>query len=269
MERIIGTALISLIAFISSGSAQNYRLHDDQSIGWIAFTGGIPISPKLDLYLEYQWRRTGAQYFNQWEQSLARVGFTYALLPGIKFRAGYGFIETFPYGEYPINSFGKVFPEHRIFESFILNHSQERFTFMHRYMLEQRFLGTYANATENRIDSYTFVNRLRYQGRIQMPIQGKTLDAKEFYLAAWDEIFIGFGKKVNANVFDQNRFAFLLGFAVRKDLKIEGGYFSQIIQLSRTIQQHPVFQQNSGMIFAVSFFPEGKQKQKTKQIQSG
>jgi hypothetical protein len=84
--------------------------------------------------------------------------------------------------------------------------------------------------------------------RLQVPLQGATLDDKEFYLAAFDEIFIGFGKKVNQNVFDQNRVNLLAGYRVNKSLRVEAGYLQQIAQLPRRIDERNVYQYNSGLL---------------------
>jgi len=89
---------------------------------------------------------------------------------------------------------------------------------------------------------------------MQCPFRGKTLDDQEFYAAAYDEIFIGFGKNVNENVFDQNRIGLLIGYRFSKKIRVEGGYFNQILQLPReiTLPDSPngrnVFQYNSGFI---------------------
>ncbi len=90
--------------------------------------------------------------------------------------------------------------------------------------------------------------------RMQCPLMGQTLDDKEIYAVAYDEIFVGFGENVNENVFDQNRLAVLLGFRFNKTIRIEGGYFNQILQLPREIilpdspNGRNVFQYNSGFI---------------------
>jgi hypothetical protein len=68
-------------------------------------------------------------------------------------------------------------------------------------------------------------------------------------VAAYDEVFIGFGPQVNANIFDQNRFGALLGYRFSKTLRSELGYLSQIIQFGRQIGGKNVFQYNNGFVF--------------------
>ena len=61
-------------------------------------------------------------------------------------------------------------------------------------------------------------------------------------------LFIGFGKNVNVNVFDQNRVAVLLGYKFSPSLRIEGGYLNQTVQLGREVNGRNVFQYNNGII---------------------
>lgn len=87
--------------------------------------------------------------------------------------------------------------------------------------------------------------------RMQIPLKGKIIDNKTPYAAVYDEVFIGFGKNVNENVFDQNRVGLLLGYQFSPKLKMEGGYISQVAQLPREVNGRNVFQYNNGFIFSV------------------
>jgi len=89
--------------------------------------------------------------------------------------------------------------------------------------------------------------------RLQVPLKGKEIEDKTPYLALYDEIFIGFGENVNANVFDQNRIGVLLGYRFNKKLRIEGGYLNQTIQFGRQINGQNVFQNNNGLIINANF----------------
>ena len=106
----------------------------------------------------------------------------------------------------------------------------------HRYRLEQRWIGKFAKAESTSPESYTYMNRFRHMLRAQMPLQGPTLDNREFYAAASDEVFIGFGKNVQENIFDQNRLYLLAGYQFSKHFRLEGGYFQQVLQFTREIK---------------------------------
>ena len=226
--------------------AQNNRLNIHENIGWYNYFGTFKLSNSFSIHTEYQWRRD--EFISKWQQSLARVGINYQLNPRVLFRMGYAFIETYAYGEIPINSFGKSFSEHRIFEMLQLSHKEGIIDFSHRFMLEQRFVGRYSNANQTKEDDYPLLNRMRYMMRLQVPLKGKEIKDNTPYFAFYDEIFIGFGKNVNANIFDQNRIGVLLGYRFNKNIRLEGGYLNQTLQFGRLINGMNVFQTNNGII---------------------
>ncbi len=69
----------------------------------------------------------------------------------------------------------------------------------------------------------------------------------------YDEIFVGFGANVQANIFDQNRIGILLGYRFNKNVRIEGGVLNQILQFGRQINGKNVIQNNNGIILNASF----------------
>ena len=69
----------------------------------------------------------------------------------------------------------------------------------------------------------------------------------------YEEIFIGFGKNVNENIFDQNRIGILLGYRFNPIVRIEAGYLNRILQLGREVNNRNVFQQNNGIILNANF----------------
>jgi hypothetical protein len=238
--------LLCLLLGTLSLSAQNTRITTYNRIGWYNYFGTFRFSEKFSLHTEYQWRRNN--FITEWQQSLLRVGLTYHLNPRVLFRVGYAWVETFPYGEIPINSFGKTFTEHRTFQMVQLSHKEGIIDFSHRFMLEQRFVGRYNSATEVTEAEYPLMHRFRYMFRTQIPLKGKEIKDKTPYIALYDEILIGFGKNVNANIFDQNRIGVLIGYRVNKYFRFEGGYLNQILELGRQVNGRNVFQMNNGFL---------------------
>jgi hypothetical protein len=94
---------------------------------------------------------------------------------------------------------------------------------------------------------------MRYMLRLQTALTGKEIKDKTAYIAVYDEIFIGFGKNVNANVFDQNRVGALIGYRFNKNVNIEAGYLNQISMFGRQIAGQNVFQYNNGLIVNAVF----------------
>jgi hypothetical protein len=241
-----------LIYFYANNiTAQNTRISDKNTIGWFNNFTTLKLSNKWSGHLEYQWRREN--FVTDWQQSLFRTGINYQLNNKITFRLGYAWIETFPYGDIPIQAAGKRFPEHRVYQMATITDNINRVEMSHRFMLEQRWTGRYISAASAKSDDFIFLNRLRYMYRMQTALGKKTITDKTAYAAIYDEIFLGFGKNVNENVFDQNRLAILVGYRFNKKLRIEGSLFQQLLQLGREVNNSNVFQYNNGIILNTFF----------------
>src|SRR4051794_35639499 len=111
MRKIVLVIATTLLAHLLT--AQN-RLSEYNTIGWYTTTITPAISKKISLHGEYQWRRDNL--IKDWQQSLLRVGVNYKITPQVTVHAGYGWIQTFPYGTYNLASVPKSYPEHRIYE---------------------------------------------------------------------------------------------------------------------------------------------------------
>lgn len=219
--------------------AQNDRVNDYNNTNWFQLFGTINLDKKWSLHTEYQWRRTDG--LKNWQQSLLRIGVNRKLNEQVTVHLGYGWIETFPYGDVPIASAG-TFPEHRIYEQISFKQPIKKWTFTHRFRIEQRWLGRVKPGTDREIEAWTYLNRFRYQFKTQYYLTSK------FYLAAADEIFIGAGKNVGVNIFDQNRVFLLAGFKLNKNISLEGGYFNQTLQQGRRVNNNTIMQRNNGIV---------------------
>lgn len=238
--------LLAILLIPVFAAAQNNRMNTSGNIGWYNFFGTIKLNDQWGLHTEYQWRRDN--FITDWQQGLLRIGVNYQLNPRVLFRVGYAWIETFPYGEIPINSLGRDFTEHRIFEMVQMSHKEGLLDFSHRFMLEQRFVGRYSSVNVTREDDFPLLHRMRYMIRLQIPLEGTEIKDNTPYAAVYDELFIGFGKNVNANVFDQNRIGALLGYRFNKNFRLEAGYLNQTLQFGRQINGQNIFQNNHGFI---------------------
>jgi Protein of unknown function (DUF2490) len=244
MKKIV---LIPLLLLVIKLSAQNDRVNDFNYINWLQTFNTISLNKKWSLHLEYQWRRDKG--LKNWQQSLLRIGTNYKLNENITAHLGYGWVETFSYGDYPIANNG-TFPEHRIYEQLNLRQPVNKFLFTHRFRVEQRWLGRVkAGTAGNReIEDWFFLHRFRYQFRTQYHFYTK--DDKQLYGVAADELFIGAGKNLGTNIFDQNRIFLLLGYKLNKRLSIEAGYFNQTLQQGRRINNSTIIQRNNGWLLS-------------------
>jgi hypothetical protein len=226
-------------------SAQNDRYIDNNTIAWGQLFTTVNVAAKWDALLEGQWRRT--EGLRDPQQNLYRGAVQYRLSDAVSVAAGYGYIETFAYGDYPIAANG-TFPEHRVFEQVVLKQSLSKLAVAHRFRVEQRWLGQRAPVEERRIDNWTYLNRFRYQLRLQHPLvaAGNTT----FYGGAADEIFIGAGKNVGANIFDQNRLHLFLGAKLSNSLALEGGYINQTVMQGKRVAGQTIMQHNNGVVLS-------------------
>jgi hypothetical protein len=148
---------------------------------------------------------------------------------------------------------GKDFTEHRLFQMATITDKVSIIDISHRFMLEQCWVGKYSNSNLTSEDEFPFLNRIRYMFRVQTPLKGKEIKDKTPYFAVYDEVFLGFGKNVNENIFDQNRIGILLGYRHNSLLRIEAGYLNQILQFGREVNNRNVFQYNNGIIVNVLY----------------
>lgn len=236
--------LLFLAPFFALG--QNDRIQDHNTIAWGQLFTTIKLNKNWDVLAEYQWRRTeGVKY---WQQSLLRSALQYNINPHLSAAVGYGWIETFPYGDYPIAANG-TFPEHRIHEQLQLKSAFDKLVLSQRLRIEQRWIGRRAPVEERDIEDWVFSHRFRYLLRLQHPIvqaEGFTL-----YTAAADEVFVSAGKNVGANTFDQNRLMLIVGSKLHKNVALEAGYIKQTVFQGRRVNNHTIVQNNDGLTLAL------------------
>ncbi len=238
MKKIL-TITVLFLGLSSIGFAQ--RISDHNTIGWYTTTITPRFSDKWSGHFEYQWRRT--HVIKNWQQSLLRVGATYKITKDVSVQAGYAWARTFDYGEYFLSSVNKTFDEHRIYEQIVLNTAFGKLKYSTRFRLEQRWLAVYGSVEDTKPQRWNYLNRFRLMPRFDLPIGDKG-----FYVAAYDEIALGFGKNIGQNVFDQNRVGLMAGYTFSPKFRLEGGYINQTLQFGRQIDKQNVFQYNNGII---------------------
>jgi hypothetical protein len=244
MHKILIVLYFSLLNFIAV-KAQSNRLSNTNAIGWLAIFGNIKCNSKLSVHTEAQFRAINLA--ENFQQILLRTGLQYAPNKNLLLRAGYAHAETYAYGSIPINSFGKRFTEHRAFEMLQVNTKINSTDWQHRFMLEQRWVGRYANALSKKEDEFVYTNRIRYMLRAQKPIGKKQIENNTWYIGGFNEVFISFGKKVADNVFDQNRASFYAGYRANSKYRVEFGLLNQTQQLGRRVDGKAVYHYNTGL----------------------
>lgn len=233
---------IPVLFFSFLSFAQNDRLSDHNNTNWLQLFNTIKLNKNWSLHAEYQWRREHG--LKNWQQSLFRFGVNNKLSEQITVHLGYAFVETFSYGDFPIAVSG-TFPEHRIYEQIIFRQPIKKWIFTHRFRIEQRWLGRVKASSNGEIEEWLFLHRFRYQFRTQFTFSPK------WYAVAGDEIFIGAGKNIGINIFDQNRIFLSAGHKLGPTVSIEVGYFNQTLQQGRRINSKSIIQDNNGIAAAL------------------
>lgn len=175
--------------------------------------------------MEAQWRRHDG--IKQPQQLLLRSGINYHINNQLVLTAGYCFVETYPYGSFPVKA---AFPEHRLWQQLQIKSQYKKIEWICRNRLEQRFnfLPQLNTTTQTyKPGDVVYTNRFRLLNRISLPIKGKTIAAGQWYMSAFDELFINFGKNVSLNIFDQNRIFGGIGYYIPKVGRVECGYMLQ------------------------------------------
>lgn len=211
-----------LLAAAATPLAAQLRQTATNVNAWVSYYGDLELTDKWGLIWDASMRRSGP--FDEMYAVFARGGVTYALAPSARVAAGFSRSETWPYGELPI---AYRTPERRIWEQLQLSHAVGRLGITHRYRLEQRWQGR-KDPPDDQVANWVRTNRFRYQLRATLPLAGKTLDPREWYLTAADEVFIAFGSNVQYNVFDQNRAAVGLGYRANRIFRFEVGYLEHL-----------------------------------------
>ena len=197
--------LIIVLIFLSipfSGKSQDSNLGN-----WLIYIGSKQLNSKWNLHHEVQYRNYNA--VGDLEQLLLRTGLGYKIGEKNNLLLGYGYINSENYtgiGDEKI-----TIEEHRIFQQFINKGSIGSVGIQHRYRFEQRFVED------------DFKTRFRYFLGLNIPFK-----ESKYYVSAYNEIFLN----GTSNVFDRNRIYGGLGYKVKKGIKVELGYMSQVFETS-------------------------------------
>ena len=151
------------------------------------------------------------------EQLLLRGGVTYVpKSTKVKFTLGYGHITSGAFGDSNATT-----SESRIYQEILIPQKiGSRFYVKHRFRYEQRF-----------VQDQDFRTRYRYNLFLNVALNKKELDKGTYYLALYNELFINgqrdIGEGRSVEIFDRNRFYSGIGYGIRKNLKVQGGYMIQ------------------------------------------
>ncbi len=215
------TALAAGLALAAPAAAD---LADSNGNLWLNYVGDHPLfGTPWGLHLEVQNRRE--ELGREWQQLLIRPGLNYQISPTVAVSAGWAYVRTYPYGDFPADT---EFPEHRAWEQVTHRFEALGLEWQQRLRLEQRWIGEMAGSERAGYDleNWRYENRVRYLLRTTLPLT----ENKKTYLALWNETFVNFGSNVSGNVFDQNRAFVGLGRKLGEFTRLEIGFMEQTVQ---------------------------------------
>jgi hypothetical protein len=225
--------LVSVLTFYFSATVfGQLRQIGDNSNGWFMYMGDHKVSEKWGVHLEAQVRRSNIVSLPQ--QLLLRPGINYHFNNQVFASAGYAFVETHPYGKFPVL---RDFSEHRIWEQIQIKNQLKNVEYISRFRLEQRYVHSIVGTVGNYSEGPTvYSNRFRLLQRFSVPLKGQKIEDKSLYLTAYDEFFVNFGKQIKYNIFDQNRAYIALGYKLPNIGRLELGYMNQLLVKSDGIK---------------------------------
>jgi hypothetical protein len=211
--------------FTNSIWAQSPRKTTTNQNGWYMYFGDHKFSEKWGIHLEAQFRR--ANIITDPQQLLLRTGINYHPSKSSFFTLGYCFVNTYPYGGYPVKC---IFPENRFWEQYQVKTQLNTVEWVSRFRLEQRFSKLPIPIDLDYMPGdAVYTNRFRMMNRFSVPLKGKSITDKSFYISGYDEVFINFGKHVGYNTVDQNRAYMAIGYKIPKVGRLEVGYLNQLV----------------------------------------
>lgn len=231
MKQIFLLLFIIFQLSINIANGQNNRVFDGNNNVWLMYNGDHKFAKKWGLHVDGFIRR--ANGLGNPQQWLIRPGINFHANASTNFSVGYVHVQSYPYGNTPAKS---AFPENRLWQQIQHKHNLGKIEWVNRLRLEQRYVKSpILSNNEYAPGPAVYSNRIRISNRVTLPFNGKSVTDKTFYLTAFDEVFVNWGKNVKFNIFDQNRAFIGLGYKIPKIGKLEAGYLNQLILKSNGI----------------------------------
>lgn len=218
MRRIV---VVGLFCFFATKASYSQEVFGEPNVWFLQLTT-YDLNEKWTLGNELHARFD--DYLNDPQQILIRPFFTFHASKPLAFSGGYTFITTFPYGAYPLPD---NLPEHNVWEQMELKQEMGSTKVIHRYRLEQRWIGNLTLNPENRefeVDGYNFRHRFRYRLTAMVDLSEKV------FLHFFDELFIRSGEGFKQVSFDRNWFYAGAGLRLNGQMNIQLAYLYQYIR---------------------------------------
>ena len=218
-------AIALALTYVFSPKVTSAQRHTSTNTnGWFVFNADVALNEQWAVLFDASARRSGT--FDEPMANFVRGGLAYEVNDHVRVAVGANWSRTYPYGELPAD-----YPvtERRIWQQAVVSHEIGRLDVSHRYRLEQRFRGRRNDPDVDRIDYWERSSRFRYQAKATLPLSGDAIEPREWYVSLANELFIGIGRNVQYNIFDQNRATASLGYRLTRKWRTELGFLEHVI----------------------------------------
>lgn len=193
--------------FLTCNLLQAQENVKDKNVGnWNTLNFQYTFAPKWGVMVELQTRlHQPFHNLNYYEQ---KGGIYYNINKNFQVLLGTGH-----YGTHDLDNFsdGPIIREARIWQQFIISQYLARLKFEHRFRIEERWLNK------------NFANRFRYRIQLAVPINHEKIEAKTFFVTAFNEVFL----TTKMPHFMRNRAYIGLGYQINKTFGLQGGLIHQ------------------------------------------
>lgn len=211
---------ICLLLFTHSITSSGQDVHGDPDV-WFLLLNNYKINEKWSVGNELHMRYT--DYLSSKQQLLERPFVNYHFNSKVTATAGYTFINTWPYGDFPLPT---EKPENNVWEQINLKQTINKWVIQHRYRLEQRWQGDLVQQSDGTfmVDGYTFSQRFRYRLTVTVPLSEK------YFINAFDEIWLRSESSREDIHYDRNWVYVGLGYHISSLISIQTAFLHQYIQ---------------------------------------
>jgi hypothetical protein len=231
-NRLLGVALaLACGARLSTAAeGQTDAVGGAERSTWLMYFGDHPVSEKVSVHLEGQYRRQGLG--QRWEQLLLRPGASYRFSEHVSVLMAYTYLRGYPFegGSLGDASTTGPQPEHRALEELKLSHKlfgsgEKAAKLSHRLRAEQRFQGTSTAGVG--VTDWEFGERARYRLTADVPFRWTTAGKLPDYASLYHEVFVNFGPHGGSEALDRDRTYGAIGWDLSKEWQLEVGYLYQ------------------------------------------
>lgn len=232
MNKII--LIAALLASFTSIKLEAQEVHGRDDV-WFLLLNHYKFSDTWSVGNELHFRLD--DYFNDKQQFIIRPFINYHRSQNVIYSAGYSYIKTYPYGQFPLPD---AVPEHNVWEQVTVNQKLDKTSVSHRYRLEHRWIGRLRlNTVDGSYDvgDYTFSNRFRYRITLKRPINEK------WFVNIFDELWVKTDKKWESTQFDRNWLYLGIGYNINDKFSLQTAYLHQYSKNNESrYERHPTIQ---------------------------